>query len=563
MSVKGDDSAESGSGAVEGGAVEAEGVDPSAEAAEAAEPADGPEAAKSGTGAAHRVAGGILLSRIAGLVRERVFAHFFGTSAAADVFRAGLRMPNVVQNLLGEGVLSASFIPVYAELLEEDRREEAGRVAGAIFMLLIALAGGFALVGILFAPTLVTIFVPGFEGFRFDLTVTVVRILFPMMGILVLSAWALGILNAHRRFFISYVAPVLWSAAMIAALLIFGGTMDLADLAIVLAWGALIGGLLQFGIQLPWVWRVERELEIRWRTRLEGVRTAVRNAGPAILGRGVVQLSAYLDTVLASFLAVGAIAALGYAQMLYVLPISLFGMSVAAAELPELARERQGRLSSLRQRVNAGLEQIAFYVVPSVVGYLALGPVVVAALYQTGTFGSDDTLLVYLVLAGYAVGLLASAGTRLFASAFYALHDTRTPAKFAFVRVLLAGTGGLALMLELRDVSAAGHTLGVVGLSVASGLAAWVEWGLTRRVLRQRIGKTGFRGPMLVRMFGAALPAAGAALLIRMFLPPVHHVLAAVAVLVPYVLIYFALGRLFGLEEGRKLLGSLTGRFRA
>jgi putative peptidoglycan lipid II flippase len=323
-----------------------------------------PTAAATASSASFLVAGGILLSRIAGLVREGIFAMYFGASIYADVFRAGLRMPNVLQNLLGEGTLSASFIPVYAELLEQGRKEEAGRVAGAIFALLLAAAGVLALLGIFFSPLLVSIFLPGFEGERRELSITVSRILFPMAGVLVLSAWSLGILNSHRRFFIPYVAPVLWNASMIGTLLLLGGTMSVDRLVIALSWGALLGGGLQFLVQLPWVLRLDRELKIGWGTRLEGVRETVRNAGPAILGRGVVQLSGWLDMVLASFLAAGAVAAIGYAQVLYVLPVSLFGMSVAAAELPELSRQRGQAVEVLRQRTVAALQRVTFYVVP-------------------------------------------------------------------------------------------------------------------------------------------------------------------------------------------------------
>ena len=163
-----------------------------------------------------------------------------------------------------------------------------------------------------------------------------------MTGILVLSAWALGVLNSHRYFFVSYFAPVLWNVAIIGTMIFFGGRLDDWSLVIALAWGAVVGGILQFGIQLPWVLRLDREIRVRWRPRLEGVKETVRNAGPAITGRGVVQLSGWLDLFLASFLFAGAVAVLGYAQILYMLPISLFGMSVAAAELAGLARRRTG-----------------------------------------------------------------------------------------------------------------------------------------------------------------------------------------------------------------------------
>src|SRR5262245_30670769 len=183
--------------------------------------------ARRSSAAAALVAAGIFLSRIVGLIRERVLATYFGASLHADVFAAGLRMPNVVQNLLGEGTLSASFIPVYSELLGQGRTKEAGRLAGAMFALLLGIAGAISVIGALLAPLLVAVFAPGFEGERRALTIQIVRILFPMTGVLVLSAWALGILNSHRKFFLPYFAPVLWNVAIVAALITFSFQRDL------------------------------------------------------------------------------------------------------------------------------------------------------------------------------------------------------------------------------------------------------------------------------------------------------------------------------------------------
>ena len=166
---------------------------------------------------------GILLSRIAGLVRERVFAHYFGSSDAADAFRAAFRIPNLLQNLFGDGVLSASFIPVYAGLLARGKEKEAGEIAGAIAAILSLTVSILVLLGIWAAPQMIAVIAYGFAGDKRELCIHLVRIFFPGAGLLVLSAWCLGILNSHRRFLLSYTAPVLWNAAIIAALLGFGG----------------------------------------------------------------------------------------------------------------------------------------------------------------------------------------------------------------------------------------------------------------------------------------------------------------------------------------------------
>lgn len=499
-----------------------------------------------------RVAAGILLSRITGLIRERIFAQYFGNSLFADAFRGALRLPNVLQNLLGEGTLSAAFIPIYSEFIEQGREEAAGRFAGAVFGLLLGVAAALAVVGIVLAPALVSVFLPGFEGERRAVTVTMVQILFPMTGTLVLSAWALAVLNSHRRFFVSYVAPVFWNAAMIATLVALGARLAGAELAVALAWGAFAGGILQFGFQVPWVIRHLRGFRPRLSLAAPGVREALANFTPVLAARGVVQISGWVDYLLASLLAVGAVSALGYAQALYMLPISLFGMSVAAAELPELARRRTEATAVLAERVARGLERIAFLVVPTVFAYLVLGRVIVAALFQTGDFGADDTLLVYLVLAGYAVGLLATASARLLSSAFYALRDTRTPARIAFLRVAVAALLGLALMFPVDRVAIGELRLGALGLSAATGVAAWLELALLRRALRAAIGSHGPGRRALAQAAGAGAAATAVGLAALWLLPPLHPVALAAGTLLPFGGVYLGFARILGRGTGAR-----------
>ncbi|HEY8519942.1 MAG TPA: murein biosynthesis integral membrane protein MurJ [Gammaproteobacteria bacterium] len=521
------------------------------------------------------VAAGIFLSRIAGLVRERAIASYFGTGLHADVLGAGLRMPNVLQNLLGEGTLSASFIPVYSELLGQGRTQEAGRVAGAVFALLLGIAGLISLVGIAAAPLLVTVFTPGFEGARRELTIAVVRILFPMTGVLVLSAWALGILNSHRRFFVPYFAPVLWNAAIIGALVAFGGRLELDALLMAAAWGALVGGFLQFGIQLPWVLRLDREIRINTGRAEPGFQEAVRNAGPAILGRGVVQLSTYVDMFLASLLAVGALARLRYAQTLYVLPVSLFGLSVAAAELPELARERGGPAEALRERTVSAVRRVAFYVLPSLVAFVALGEPLVAGLYRTGEFGAADVTVVWLTLAAYSLGLFASTAARVYQSAFFALRDTRTPARVAALRVAASAAGGALLMTQFEPLdlgfaavpaglfagaNVQGLPLGAVGLALGAALGAWTEWALLARRLRARIGPVGVGVRALGPMLAAALAAAAAGHGARLALGEAHPLPAAVVIAGVFGVAYLAAARLLRIPEAHAFLAALRRR---
>ena len=508
------------------------------------------------------VAAGIFLSRISGLVRESVLAAYMGTTLYADVFRVALRIPNFLQNLLGEGTLSASFVPVYSELIHQKKDKEAGRVAGATFVLLALVAITLSVVGVLAAPALVDVVAHGFEGERRALAIPAIRIIFPMTGVLVLSAWALGILNSHRRFFIPYVAPVLWNLAIIAAPLLFAHALGLPGLVIALCWAALIGGVLQFVVQMPFVLKHETHLSLAWsNTRMPESREVVHNAWPAILSRGVVQISAFIDVMLASMLAVGAVAVLSYSTTLYLLPISLFGMSVAASELPDLARQRLEGEETLRERVRAGLRQIAVFVAPSVVGYLLLGDIVVAALYQRGAFTPSDTMVTFIALAGFTLGLQASTSTRLLSSTFFALHDTRKPAIFAVIRVIITAGLGYALMIPFeRYFNYHGRPLGPLGLSLGAGVGAWVEWGLLRYHLTKRIGSVSLGQQVMLRMYAAAIVAAAIGRGLAYVLPDFQPALRGALILGPFGALYFLFASMLHVPEAQSVVKRVLRR---
>jgi putative peptidoglycan lipid II flippase len=503
------------------------------------------------------VAAGILLSRILGLVRNRVFAHYFGTSDAADAFNAAFRIPNFLQNLFGEGVLSASFIPVYARLLSRGDDQEARRVAGAVFSLLALTGALLVLLGVLVTPALIALIAPGFSGEKRDVTIRLVQILFPGAGLLVLSAWCLGVLNSHRRFFLSYTAPVLWNLAIIATLIVFGSSAWGYRLAEWAAWGSVAGSALQFGIQLPTVLRLLGGLVITVKRRTAAVQTVIRNFVPVFVGRGVVQISAYVDTVIGSFLPTGAVAALSYAQVLYTLPVSLFGMSVSAAELPAMSSETGAGselAAQLRARLNRGLRQIAFFVVPSAVAFLALGDVIVGALYQSGQFTRGMTLYVWGILAGYAVGLLASTLGRLYASTFYALQDTRTPLRFGVIRVVLTIVLGYVFAIQLPGWLNLDPRWGAAGLTVSAGLAGWVEFSLLRQTIGRRIGSTGIPGKLMARLWGGAAAASVAGAVVKLAFQPQHPIVVALFSLGMYGVAYFAITAELGVPEARRIL---------
>jgi putative peptidoglycan lipid II flippase len=538
-----------------------------------ATPAAAPARRKFG-GYAALVAAGILLSRIAGLIRQSVFAHYFGATGPADAFNVALKVPNFLQNMLGEGVLSAAFIPVYSRLVSQGKDREADRVAGVLVSFLAVIVAAIVTIGVIFTPLILSITTPGLSPPVMEMAIRFTRIIFPGVGLLVLYAWALGILNTHRQFFIGYVAPVLWSATMIATMVIFGMRMRGAELAHAVAWGALIGFALQFLIEIPFVFRHARHLSFGFDFALEPVRTIFRNIIPVVGGRGVVQISAYVDTFIASFVGTGAIANLAYAQAIYILPISVFGMSIANAELPQMSGEvgtEEEVKTALRRRLDRALRQVAFFVVPTMIAFLVIGRLLVAALYQRGVFGVDATLTVWYALAAASLGLIGATFGRLYSSTFYALHDTKTPFRVAIVRVIIGAGLALLLALQFREVfprlittmglplpTGPVATLGIVGITLASAVAAWVECLLLRRAIQRRIGRGESKAGYLIRLFAASIAGGVAAAVADIYFVrsavaglPLPRVIEAAIVCLVFGCVYFAVAFTLRVEEVR------------
>lgn len=511
------------------------------------------------------VGAGILLSRILGVIRQRVFAHYLGISDAAGAFDAAFRIPNFLQNVFGEGALSASFIPVYAKLLARRDDKEAARVADAVLTMLALVTSVIVLIGILTTPYWIILFTKNFDESSRELTIRLVRILFPGAGLLVLSAWCLGVLNSHRRFFLSYTAPVAWNLAIIGTLIWFGGREEQFRLAEITAWGSVIGSALQFVVQLPTVLMLIRRVRPVLDFVSENVRTVLRNFFPVFISRGVVQISAFVDAMLAGFISTQAVASLTYAQSLYTLPISLFGMSVSAAELPAMSSAlgtSDEIAAQLRTRLDQGLRRIALFIVPSVVAILTLGDVMIAVLYQTGHFGPEATRYVWAILAGSTIGLLASTLGRLYSSTYYALHDTRTPLKFAVLRVALGMALGYVVAIQVPPLIGIDPKWGAAGLTASSGLVGWVEFILLRRTLNRRIGRTGLPAAYMLKLWVSAIGGAALAWGIKLVIGTRHPAIVALLVLIPFGLTYFGLAWFWRVREAAAVIERALRTFR-
>lgn len=512
---------------------------------------------------AYLVGAGIFLSRIAGLVRQKVIAYYLGLEDEADAFAAAFRIPNFLQNLLGEGALSASFIPAYARLDADGRPEEARRLAGAILALLAVVVSAVVLVGILVAPGLTALLAGGFSPAKQELTTRLVRILFPGAGIMVLSAWCLGVLNSHGRFFLSYAAPVAWNVVVIAALLVGGPVLDRPELVTTTAWASVAGSLAMVLVQWPAVRAVGGPIMLRaWRGVAE-VGTVVRRFLPNLVSRGATQISAFIDLAIAAWLPQGAVMAIANAQVLHTLPVSLFGMAVSAAELPEMARQRgdpEAVASALRVRLDASTQRVAYYIVPSAVAFMAFGGVLASAIFQGGAFSAADARYVWLILAGGALGLLAGTLGRLYASAFYALGDTVTPLRCGLVRVGLTAVLGVVGALAVPRWLGVPAAWGAAGLTLAAATAAHAEFLLLRRGLCRRLGR--FALPLLevARLWLAALAAMVPALLLATLGAGWHPWLLAGTVVPLFGACYLAVTFRGHVPEAAVIVGRLLRR---
>ena len=496
---------------------------------------------RSGPGVA---AAGIGLSRFSGVARSVLVTNILGIGLIGDAFAAAQRVPNILQNLFGEGALSAAFVPEYSRLLESDP-EEAGKLAGGILSFLLCLVAGLTAVAFLATEPITRSIAWGFTGERFDLTVQLVRIIILGTAVLVMSAWCLAILNSHGRFFLGYAAPVAWNICQIIVLIVLAiSEVTGSTAAEALAWALVIGSLIQVLIQIPTVLRGNRNIRFNLLWKEPSTALVLRRFAPAVAGRGALQLSSFMDLALASLLSIGAASALAAAQAIYLLPVALIATSIAAVELPELSRSPD--TATIHARVNKRLLQMLWLVGPILALYLAAGAPIADFLFNLGglrnSIDPGDLTVIGFALGAYALGLPALLSSRLLQSVCFSTGDTTTPSRIALARVLLSAGLGLVLMFQFEQVVVINQTLvgfgdwnfvwgplpdaarnaqqlpprlGPVGLALGSAIGAWFEfWWLRKHVLNEwsieRLTKSG-----LWKHTVPALIALGTALALR------------------------------------------------
>ncbi|MGM0453909.1 MAG: murein biosynthesis integral membrane protein MurJ [Thermodesulfobacteriota bacterium] len=433
---------------------------------------------KRATKAAGVIGSATLLSRILGFIRDMVIAWFFGAGRLSDAFFVAFRIPNLLRRLLAEGTLNMAFVPVFTEYLARDGRQEAFRMARSAFRLLSAILVLATLAGIVGAPWLVSVLAPGFTGAKFALTVTLTRIIFPYIFFICIVALSMGILNALGHFAAPAFAPVLLNMAIIAGMLFISPFIETPVIG--LAVGVLIGGVLQVGLQVPFL--IQKGFYF-WRRAgfyHPGLSKIGRLMGPSVFGAAIYQINIVVGTLLASLLAEGSVSALYYADRLVQFPLGLFAISISVAVLPGLSRQAAGQdFTGLADTFAYAVRLIFFITLPAMIGLIVLRRPIVALLFGRGAFDTESIRMTAYALFFYGIGLWAFSGVRIVVATFYAIQDTKTPVKTGIISVAANIVLGLFLMGPLAHG----------GIALATSLASILNFGLLVLALPYRLGQ--------------------------------------------------------------------------
>jgi putative peptidoglycan lipid II flippase len=449
--------------------------------------------------------GATLLSRILGYFRDTMVAAYFGAGPAADAFYTAFRISNLFRRLLGEGALSASFVPVFSEYTQKRSHEETQRFLNTIFTTLLVILSVITVAGIIFAPQLTRVIARGFEpgSERFALTVTLTRYMFPFMLFICLAALITGVLNAFYSFFLPALAP----ACLSVAEMIYIGFLWIAHVsgstAIVgLAISVTVGGFSQFFIHVPALFERGYRLGWAWNPKHEGVKRVGRLILPATMGMAADQINSFVDTMMATFLSVGAVTAMYYSNRVMQLPLALFGIALSQVALPTMsASVARGATKEVKDTLNFSLRLTLFMIVPATVGLIVLGHPIVQVLFQYGRFSDEASWLTTWALIAFSLGLFAYSAVKILAATFYAYQTTRIPVITASACVGLNIVLNVAALLVRRTLMVShpawadllNGRIGIAGLALATSISAWVNAIVLFTVLRRRIGLLGGR----------------------------------------------------------------------
>ena len=503
-----------------------------------------------------------LASRLLGLIREQIFAAFFGAGLAVDAFQVAFRIPNLLRDLFAEGAMSAAFVPTLTRVQETEGREAAMRLANLVMNFLVVTVSAICILGIVFADHIVPLMAPGFGQVpgKLELTTQMTRIMTPFLLLVALAAAVMGVLNTRRVFFIPAIAPTMLNLALIASGFLIAPICPRLELEPIvgMAFGVLLGGLGQLFIQVPALWAQG----FRWRPEISfrdpGVLRIVTLMSPAAVGLAATQVNIFVNTFLASLLPQGSVSWLNYAYRLMQLPIGLFGVAIATVTLAEVSRHAARKeMPELKRTISFSLRFGLFLTLPATMILMALAHPIVALLYQHGRFGPDDSWQTAQALWGYAVGLSAFSAVRVLVPVYYSLGMTRIPVTISFITIAINVVLNIMLMEPLQ------HR----GLALATSISSVLNFVLLFEVLRRKIGPMGGRalsrsaGKIFLASLLAALAAFAAAWEVESWLG-LTSVIARMAVvgsgLAAAAAVYLAAVFTLRIEEGAPLFAFIA-----
>jgi putative peptidoglycan lipid II flippase len=515
----------------------------------------------------------VMASRVLGLVRDQVFAIFFGAGFYYDAFLTAFRIPNLLRDLFAEGALSSAFVTTFTQVLETKGEKEAIRLSNRVATLIILVIVAISIIAWWYAATIVMVLAPGFYDVpgKAQLTITLTRIMIPFLLLVALAAQAMGILNARGRFGMPALASAFFNVGSIVGGLLLGfaigPTIGLSAIE-GMAYGTLIGGFLQFAVQWPSLIRAGFSYRPMISVSDPGVRQILSLMGPAVIGTAAVQINVFVNTNFASSIidpATGAVANgpvswLSYAFRFMQFPIGIFGVAIATAALPPLSRSSaQADYQEFRKTLAHSLALVFLLCIPSAVGLAVLGRPIIALIFEHGQFNAFDTIQTGDALAAYAIGLAGYAAVKVLSPAFYALGDARTP--------MLISLGSIAVNYVMNSllVGPFGH----VGLAFSTSAVALVNFILLALLMRRRIGGLeGSRlGMTLLKICAASAPMAAVAWLVNALcvtLPLAAIVLKLVSVSASITLaamVFYLTCRLLRIDELNEAVEAAAGRF--
>jgi putative peptidoglycan lipid II flippase len=442
---------------------------------------------------------GTFSSRVLGFFRDMVIANFFGAGMAADAFFVAFRIPNLWRRLVGEGSMTISFIPVYTEYLTQRSEEESRELVHIAFAVAGVILLALTVFGMVFSSLLIRLVAPGFANTpeKFQLTVTLNRIVFPYLFFMGLFALSMGILNSKRHFFAPAFAPIFLNICMILSVFLLYHAFEKPVLS--LAVGVLCGGLIQLLFQIPFL--VKRGITFRFNFNFR--HPAIKRIGalmiPGLIGTAVYQLNVFIDTIFASFLPSGSVSYLFFADRLMEFPLGIFAIAIGMAALPSLSKlASRGETEELKKTISFTLRLVFFISVPAMVGLIALKTPIVSLLFQRGRFDYHSTVMTAKALLFYSVGLWAIAGARTVVPAFYSLQDTWTPLKI----------GLICLVSNVVFISVLIGPMKHAGLALATSLSSVLNLGLLLWKLTSKVGVIGIGkvGQSLLQTLFCSLP---------------------------------------------------------